>query len=102
MLTVASMLLACSDAAKISNKADEGETNREELLSNSIIKAFAFNMEPPRLMNTTALPKGENGQECPSPGVKLTNETSGGAFIDGCYFNTTRGESRNEATGKEA
>ena len=101
MLTVASMLLACSEAAKIGSKADEGEADREELLSNSVIKAFAFNMNPPRLMNTT-LPKGANGQECPSPGVKLTNETSGGAFLDGCYYNTTRGESRNETTGVEA
>ena len=32
----------------------------------------------------------------------LTNTASGGAFLDGCYMNTTRNQARNEATGEEA
>ena len=51
-------------------------------------------------MNAT-LPKA-NAVDCPEMGVKLTYVASGGAFLDGCYMNTTRTQLKNEETGEEA
>ena len=45
-------------------------------------------MAPPKLMNDK-LPNAGNGA-CPSPGQSLTSAGTGGAFLDGCYMNTTR------------
>ena len=39
---------------------------------------------------------------CPESAVSLTWKDSGGAFLDGCYMNTTRIEARDEAKGEEA
>ena len=59
-------------------------------------------MAPPKLMATGDLPDAGMNGACPAPGTKLTNDGSGGAFLDGCYMNTTRSSARNEATGEEA
>ena len=52
-------------------------------------------------MTTKPLPQGAK-DGCPTPGQMLTNAASGGAFLDGCYMNTTRDQARVEATGEEA
>ncbi len=74
---------------------DEKETK----LSQSF--ASAFQMAPPKLMTTKPLP-GAGAGACPAPGKALTYTASGGAFIDGCYMNTTRTQARDESTGEEA
>ena len=91
MMNVATMLIACTHAKDLDDK--------ETKLSQSV--ASAFNMEAPKLMTTDKLPEGSKGG-CPKPGKMLTNTASGGAFLDGCYMNTTRSQQRNEATGEEA
>lgn len=53
-------------------------------------------------MNTKSLPDASSDGSCPAQGSKLTFAASGGAFLDGCYMNTTRSQERNEATGEEA
>ena len=53
-------------------------------------------------MNTGDLPKMLKNGACPSPGAKLTSKATGGAFLDGCYMNTTRVIGREEAPGNEA
>jgi len=58
-------------------------------------------MAPPKLMTTKGIPEGAKGG-CPTPGKSLTNAVSGGAFLDGCYMNTTRTQDRDEKTGEEA
>ena len=61
--------------------------DKETKLSQSF--ASAFNMEPPKLMTTKPLPAaGKNA--CPNPGLKLSSDDTGGAFLNGCYMNTTR------------
>ena len=58
-------------------------------------------MAAPKLMTTEGMPgAGANG--CPKPGKQLTRTKSGGAFLDGCYMNTTRSQTRDETTGEEA
>ena len=96
MLKVATMLLASTSAAELS-KADLED--KDSKLSQSF--ASAFNMVPPKLMTTKPLPNAGK-DECPAQGTKLTMAASGGAFLDGCYMNTTRTQERNEATGEEA
>jgi cell division septation protein DedD len=98
MLKVACMLLACTDGTKI-GRSDDIE-NRDTKLSQSL--ATAFQMEPPKLMNQGDLPEASLNGKCPSPGQMLTKEASGGAFLDGCYMNTTRLQPKNEPTGEEA
>ena len=95
MLKVATMLLASAAATKLADAQDD----KDMKLSQSF--ASAFNMEPPKLMTTKPLPQGAK-TGCPTPGQMLTNAASGGAFLDGCYMNTTRSQDRNEATGEEA
>ena len=58
-------------------------------------------MAPPKLMNTDGLTAGAKGG-CPAPAKRLTEAATNGAFMDGCYMNTTRKEARNPATGQEA
>ena len=60
-----------------------------------------MNMEPPKLMSTDGMTQGGK-DACPTGGVKLTSEGTKGAFLDGCYMNTTREQARNEQTGEEA
>ena len=55
-------------------------------------------MAPPKLMNKTGLK--ESSDAC--PGTKLSFKETGGAFLDGCYMNTTRTQKKNEKTGEEA
>ena len=93
---VAALLLAVSSATKLQDKDLE---DKETKLAQSF--AAAMNMEPPKLMTTKPLPNALK-DECPNPGAKLTMAASGGAFLDGCYMNTTRTQERNEATGEEA
>ena len=64
--------------------------------------ASAFLMKPPKLMNEKDLPAEQKHAQCPADGVTLTFKSSGGAFLDGCYKNTTRQQDRNEKTGEEA
>ena len=85
MLKVATMLLASTSATKLGESKDLDD--KESKLSQSF--ASAFNMEPPKLMTTKPLPAAGK-DACPNPGKKLTNAASGGAFLDGCYMNTTR------------
>ena len=94
---VAAMLLASTNAAQLGDAKDLDD--KETKLSQSF--ASAFNMEPPKLMTTKPLPQGAK-DGCPTPGQMLTNAASGGAFLDGCYMNTTRSQDRNERTGEEA
>ena len=93
---VAALLLAVSSATKIQDKEND---DKDMKLAQSF--ASAMNMEPPKLMTTQPLPNAGK-DECPNPGAKLTMAASGGAFLDGCYMNTTRTQERNEATGEEA
>ena len=58
-------------------------------------------MAPPKLMATKPLPGAGKGA-CPDGATSLTYVKSGGAFLDGCYMNTTRSSERDEATGEEA
>ena len=101
MLKVAAMLIACGQGAQLNaeNHRHHDIDEREVKLSQSI--AEAFQMAPPMLMNTDGLPDASYGG-CPAPGSRLTETTTNGAFLDGCYMNTTRKQSRNEATGEEA
>lgn len=55
----------------------------------------------PKLMNTGDLADPGIGG-CPSGGTQLTQAATGGAFLDGCYMNTTRIEKRREDMGHEA
>ena len=73
--------------------------SRDHKLSQSF--ATAFQMAPPKLMTAGGLPVADN-DECPSPAKKLTHVGSGGAFLDGCYMNTSRKETREEMQGHEA
>ena len=107
MLKVAAMLLACTDATEINSHTHSNlaikiskEDERENMLSQSF--SSAFNMVPPKLMTTKPLPGAGINGTCPTGGSQLTYAKSGGAFIDGCYMNTTRKQERNEATGEEA
>ena len=84
MLKVATMLLASASATKLGESKDLDD--KESKLSQSF--ASAFNMEPPKLMTTEPLPQAGK-DACPKPGQKLTSTASGGAFLDGCYMNTT-------------
>merc|ERR1719387_633902 len=93
------MLLACTSASSERAVKISDLDERENKLSQSF--AAAFLMVPPKLMTTGNLPDAGR-TECPAPGAKLTFAASGGAFIDGCYMNTTRTQERNEATGEEA
>lgn len=78
------MLLATGSASRLDKTELE---DRETKLSQSF--ATAFNMAPPKLMTTGTLPAaGKNS--CPAPGSMLTRAATGGAFLDGCYMNTTR------------
>ena len=98
---VAAMLLACTSASTTRERAVKISDldERENKLSQSF--AAAFLMVPPKLMTTQ--PLGDAGRgACPSTGTQLTFAASGGAFLDGCYMNTTRKQERNEATGEEA
>jgi hypothetical protein len=84
---VAAMLLACADANKLQQHHKKLDDERDTKLSQSF--ASAFNMVPPKLMNSGDLPTASaNG--CPTPGSDLTSAATGGAFLDGCYMNTTR------------
>ena len=94
---VAAALLACSNAMDVPKSNDLED--KENKLAQSF--ATAMNMEPPKLMATNGLTQGGK-DKCPAPGVMLTNEGTKGAFLDGCYQNTTRSSERNEATGEEA
>ena len=58
-------------------------------------------MAPPKLMSTQGMTNGGKDQ-CPVGGTELTYDGTKGAFLDGCYMNTTRSSQRNEATGEEA
>ena len=92
------LLLGSSHALQVntelSTERHQSVDKLEQKLSQSI--ASAFQMEPPRLMNAT-LPAGK--ESCPSPGMYLKHNKTGGAFLDGCYMNTTRKQARNEMTG---
>ena len=84
MMKVATLLMASSSATNIKIKDID---DKESKLSQSVVSAF--NMVPPKLMTTKPLP--QNARDgCPKPGKTLTNTASGGAFLDGCYMNTTR------------
>merc|ERR1719498_1398804 len=97
--SVSALLLASSEAHQINHLKSFEDEAHEQKLSQSF--ASAFHMAPPKLMTVDGLPlAGKNG--CPTPGVALTNEGTKGAFLDGCYLNTTRTSARNEATGEEA
>ena len=96
---VAAMLMACTEASSLRSLKTEDLDDKDSKLSQSF--ASAFQMEAPKLMTTTPLPNAGKGA-CPGPGQKLTSEATGGAFIDGCYMNTTRTQERNETTGEEA
>ena len=87
MMRVAALLLASSSATQVGESKDLDD--KETKLSQSV--ASAFNMEAPKLMNTKPLPNAGK-DECPNPGQVLTNTASGGAFLDGCYMNTTRNQ----------
>ena len=104
MLQVAGMLLACTDASQLESQSNHHShklvlEDKETKLSQSF--ANAFQMAPPKLMTTKPLPGAGKGG-CPAEAKKLTYSGSGGAFIDGCYMNSTRKAERNEATGEEA
>lgn len=66
----------------------------EQKLSQSF--ASAFQMAPPKLMNSpdVDMPKEK--------GVFLSAKDTGNAFLDGWYMNTTRSENRKEMLGDEA
>jgi hypothetical protein len=79
--------MACTDASSLRSLKSEDLEDKETKLSQSV--ASAFQMEAPKLMTTTPLPAASKGA-CPGPGKKLTSDATGGAFLDGCYMNTTR------------
>lgn len=125
MLKVAAMLLACAEGTSLNAEAEMHHRahhrahahhhaqhhaqhrqhkfseldEKENKLSQSF--ATAFQMAPPKLMTTKPLPGAGKGG-CPTGAKSLTYKASGGAFIDGCYMNTTRKQERDEATGEEA
>lgn len=93
-LTVAQMLLCVSQVDALENSKSVSDLmDREQKLSQSF--ASAFQMQPPKIMTTNPLP-GAGTTKCPAPAVELTFASSGGAFLDGCYMNTTRKTARNE------
>ena len=100
MFKTATMLLACVGGTVLhTHSVSKSIEDKTQELSESV--ARAFNMEAPKLMNDT-FPEGSDKDVCPEPAIYLTYKGSGGAFIDGCYMNTTRSEPRNETTGEAA
>ena len=89
MLKFTALLLACVQGTVMRTYSLKSSIleERNQKLSQSL--ATAFNMAPPKLMPQN--PKASNG-ECPvGPNIKkLTLVETGGAFMDGCYMNTTR------------
>lgn len=67
---IACMLLSTSMAATEAQQKTPGIDDKEMKLSQSF--ASAFNMAPPKMMNTTILPNGK--ETCPEPAAQLTYE----------------------------
>ena len=88
MLKISSILLACGEATSVNLNLEKsiGLEDREQKLGQSIASAFKVAETAPRLMNT-GLP-ATDPNSC--PGTKMTFAETGGAFLDGCYANTTR------------
>mgnify|MGYP006096885791 CR=1 FL=1 len=108
IMKVAAMLLACTQGTSLENqhqhrlsKASSGIDEKEQRLSQSFASAFKMSDRSPKLMNAGDLPVAGKGG-CPAPAKELKHANTGGAFLDGCYMNTTRQEGRNEQTGEEA
>ena len=126
IMKVAAMLLACTQGTSLDNehehrhqnqhqhrhqhqhqhrhrlsKASDAIGEKEQRLSQSVVSAFKMSDSSPKLMNKGDLPEAGNGG-CPDPAKELKHANTGGAFLDGCYMNTTRHEGRNEQTGEEA
>ena len=97
MSYVAALLLANASAIHV-NKGHAAEEHETQLAQSF---ATALNMAPPKLMSTEGMTNGGKDQ-CPVGGTELTYDGTKGAFLDGCYMNTTRSSRRNEATGEEA
>ena len=88
---LAAMLLACTNA--MDGQDSDDFDKKDQMLAQSF--ANAMGMEPPKLMKTEGLTQGGK-DACPQPGVMLTLNSTNGAFLDGCYQNTTRTQARNE------
>ena len=108
IMKVAAMLLACTQGTSLENqhqhrhsKASGAIDEKEQRLSQSFVSAFKMSDSSPKLMNKGDLPEAGKGG-CPGPAKELKHADTGGAFLDGCYMNTTRKEGRNEQTGEEA
>ena len=89
-MKVATMLMACVEGSTVHTHHQHRRSHsdideKDAKLSQSF--ASAFNMKPPKLM-TSAGAADANGLTC--PGTTLTFSGTGGAFLDGCYKNTTR------------
>ena len=97
MSYVAALLLANTSAIHV-NKGHAAEEHETQLAQSF---ATALNMAPPKLMSTEGMTNGGKDQ-CPVGGTELTYDGTKGAFLDGCYMNTTRSTRRNENTGEEA
>ena len=99
LLKVTAALVACAQSAMTTTHKHSELEEKEQRLSQSF--ASAFTMVPPKLM-----PKNPDAGKgaCPvgKKIKKLTYKATGGAFLDGCYMNTTRGQDRNENTGEKA
>ena len=99
LLKVTAALVACAQSAMTTTHKHSELEEKEQRLSQSF--ASAFTMVPPKLM-----PKNPDAGKGACPvGEKikmLTYKATGGAFLDGCYMNTTRGQDRNENTGEKA
>ena len=93
LLKITLALIGCSQASMITTTADTANKDgseaedKEKVLSQSFVQAF--NMAPPKLMPKN--PEAGKGN-CPvGENIKtLTRNGTGGAFLDGCYMNTTR------------
>ena len=67
MLKVAAMLIACTEGTKLETHSRTDDIDdRESKLSQSV--ATAFQMEPPKLMNSGDLPQASKNGACPKPG----------------------------------
>ena len=96
IMKVAAMLLACTQGTSLENqhqhrlsKASSGIDEKEQRLSQSFASAFKMSDRSPKLMNAGDLPVAGKGG-CPAPAKELKHANTGGAFLDGCYMNTTR------------
>ena len=90
LLKMTAALVACTQASLSTSHTPKHNEMEDKEMRLSQAFATSFNMRPPKLMPKN--PAAGNG-DCPVDGKKikkLTFKESGGAFLDGCYMNTTR------------